>query len=70
MQTWIKKKYTAAKTRGKYKSSNNDSAKRRANRRKATDRERTEIQARQPDVAMVLGPTGKRTFVRRPKESK
>lgn len=63
-QQWIKKKYTQPKTRGKYKSSSNDSGKRAVHRRKVTDRERAEIRARQPAVTLVLGPTGKRTFVR------
>jgi len=61
---WIKSKYTQPKTRGKYKSSSNDSGTRGKNKRKVGDRERAEIQARQPSVTLVLTPSGKRRFVR------
>lgn len=61
---WIKSKYTQPKTRGKYKSSSNDSGARGKNRSKVNDRERAVIQARQPIVTLLLLPSGKRRFVR------
>jgi hypothetical protein len=65
--SWLKAKYTQSKTRGKYKSSSNDSGSRGKNRRKVNDKERAEIHARQPSVTLVLLPSGKRRFVREPR---
>lgn len=62
--TWVKHKYTRSKTSGRYRSSSNDSGTRGKTYRKASDKERAEIQARQPDVTLVLLPSGKRKFVR------
>jgi hypothetical protein len=59
-----KSKYTQSKTRGKYKSSSNDSTRRRAGRHKVSDKRKLEILASQPKVTLVLLPSGKRRFVR------
>lgn len=61
--TWLKGKYARPKPAGTYRSSHNDSTKRR-NHKKATDKERQEIQARQPKVTLVVSATGKRRFVK------
>lgn len=64
MKTWIKEKYTQRKTKGKYKSKHNSGKRSEVPRRKATDKERAEMKARQPTVTMVVQPSGKRRFVR------
>lgn len=58
-----KTKYTQPKTRGKYKPSHNDSTRRRP-RHKISDRAKLEQQETQPNVTLVLLPSGKRRFVR------
>lgn len=65
--SWLKAKYTRPKTAGRYRSSSNQAGTRGKTYRKATDRERAEIQARQPRVTLVLLPSGKRRFVREPR---
>jgi hypothetical protein len=57
-----KRKHRDPKTTGKYRSTANQSGKR--HRRKATTEERRQMQATQPDVTLVLLPSGKRRFVR------
>lgn len=64
MKTWIKYKYTAQKTTGRYRSHHDDGARRRSARRRATDKQKTLIQQRQPVVTLVIRPNGKRVFVR------
>jgi hypothetical protein len=64
--TWLKAKYRGQRTTGGYRSSHNDSGTRSRTRRKASDAERAEIQARQPEVVLELLPSGRRRFVRRP----
>lgn len=59
-----KYKYRQPKSSGKYKSSTNDSTRRRANKRKVSDKLKLEILASQPRVTLVLLPSGKRRFVR------
>ena len=59
-----KSKYTQPKSTGKYKPSHNDSTRRRATKRKVSDKRKLEILASQPRVTLVLLPTGKRRFVR------
>lgn len=62
--TWVKHKYTRTKTAGRYRSSSNDSGTRGKTYRKVSDQERAAIRARQPEVTLVLLPSGKRRFVR------
>lgn len=62
--TWVKRKYVTTKTVGRYRSNHNDGKRRVASRRKLSDRERAAVRATQPRVVLVIGPTGKRRFVR------
>lgn len=64
MPTWLKKKYAAEKRRSGNLSHHNDGKRRVAPRRKLKDRDRADVQARQPLVTLVLLPSGKRRFTR------
>jgi hypothetical protein len=63
--TWLKAKYRRHRSTGRYRSSHNDSGTRNKTRRKASDAERAEMRARQPEVVLELLPSGRRRFVRR-----
>jgi hypothetical protein len=63
--TWLKDKYSRNKTAGRYRSSHNDQGDRSKRRRHATDAERAAMRERQPDVTLVLLPSGKRRVERR-----
>lgn len=58
----LRKKYKVGKTVG-YKSKHNDGTRRKL-KRKASDAMKKMITESQPRVTMVVGPTGKRRFVR------
>lgn len=62
---WLKAKYSATKTTGRYRSSHNDQGDRSRRRRRASDAERAAQRARMPEVTLELLPSGKRRFVRR-----
>jgi len=64
-QMKLKHKYTMQRTHGKYKSSTNDSVRRRVRRGPGlTDRQKAEQRASQPRMVRVLLPTGKTRMVR------
>lgn len=65
-QVRLKKKYAGSKTRGKYKSSTNDSVRRRVRRDPsiAERQERAAQRASQPKMVRVLLPSGKTRMIR------
>lgn len=62
--TWLKAKYARDKTTGRYRSSHNQQGDRSKRRQRATDLERADQRARQPQVTLEVLPSGKRRFVR------
>lgn len=64
--TWLKAKYRAQRSKGKNASKHNDGRRRR--RRFASDVEKRAMHATQPEVVLVIGPTGKRRFERRERQ--
>lgn len=63
-QTWLKGKYRQPRSTGRYRSSHNQQGDRSKRRRRATDLERADQRARQPQVTLEVLPSGKRRFVR------
>lgn len=66
--TWLKAKYARDKTTGRYRSGHNQQGDRSKRRRRATDAERAAQAASRTDVTLVLLSSGKRRFVRAPRD--
>lgn len=63
IQIPVKKKYQVTVPGSRYKSTSNDSVRRRT-RRKVSDKLKLEIQASQPRMVLVLLPSGKKRMRR------